>query len=137
MSYSNHHHGSIFAGRIMVVAGCLLLLGANALVFREASAAPHPLPPLKGITLISLLWIFAGAWGICTRKGWTRYLVLIILYAGSLGYFLASVITVTTGDGPLVGRLSSIFIATAIYLYVSLVFTHSKHICRLTSRAWE
>jgi hypothetical protein len=33
--------------------------------------------------------------------------------------------------------LTPIFIATGVYLYVSLVFTHSKHIRRLTSRAYE
>jgi hypothetical protein len=37
----------------------------------------------------------------------------------------------------MVGRLTPIFIATGVYLYVSLVFTHSKHIRRLTSRAYE
>jgi len=139
MSTEHHHHhrGSIFVGRIMVAGGCLLVLVANALIFKDASALPSPLPVLKVIAVISLIWIFAGAWGMCTRKVWMRFMVLIILYAGSIGYFLAGIITVSTGDGPLVGRLSSIFIATAVYLYVSLVLTHSRHVHRLTSRAWE
>lgn len=139
MSYSHHHHrhGVVSLGRAMVVAGCVLILIANGLVFREASAPPHPLPLLKVITVISLVWMFAGASAMCMRKVWARYLVLTILYAGSLGFFLAGIITVSTNDGVLVGRLRPIFIATAVYLYVSLVLTHSKHVRRLTSRALE
>jgi hypothetical protein len=137
MSPIHHrHHGSVSVGRIMVVAGCFLVLVANTLVFKEA-AVPPPLPLLKVIAVMSLVWMFAGAWSMCTRTLWARFMVLIILYAGSLGFFLAGVITMATDDGPLVGRVQSIFIATAVYLYVSLVFTHSKHVRRLTSRAWE
>jgi hypothetical protein len=90
MSATRHHrqHGSIFAGRIMVIVGCLLVLVANGLVFRDAAKVPPRLPLLELLTVISLIWMFAGAWGICTRRGWMRYLVLTILYIGSLGFFL-------------------------------------------------
>jgi hypothetical protein len=121
----------------MVVVGAILVLGANGLVFNEAAIPLHPLPALKGITVISLLWMFAGAWGTCARKLWARYLMLAILYVGSLGFFLTGIITLAMDDGPLLGRLQPIFIATALYLFVSLVLTHSKHVRRLTSRAWE
>ena len=40
-------------------------------------------------------------------------------------------------EGVLVGRARSVFIATAVYLFASLVLTHSKHVRRLTSRALE
>jgi hypothetical protein len=121
---------------MMVAAGCLILLVANGLVFKEATAAPA-LPILQVITVISLLWIVAAAWGVCRRNGWMRYMLLTILYAGSIGFFLTAIITLATVDGPLVGRVGPIFIATAAYIYVSLVFTHSKHVKRLSSRAWE
>jgi len=121
----------------MVAAGCLLILGANFLLFREAQKTSPPLPILKLISVVSLLWMFTGAYGICTRIVWTRSVVLAILYIGSIGFFVTAVIVASSGDGPLVGHLTPVFIATAVYLYVSLVFTHSKHIRRLSSRAWE
>ena len=57
----------------MVAAGCILLLVANGVVFKEAQARPHPLPILELIMVASLIWIFAGAWAMCTRKVWARY----------------------------------------------------------------
>jgi len=132
-----HHHGNVFVGRVMVAVACLFVLGANGLVFKQAAGPPHPLPVLKVITVISLIWMFTGAWIMCARKSWGRYLVLTILYAGSLGFFLAGIATVATEDGDLVGRVQPIFIATAVYVYVSLVLTHSRHVRRLTSRTWE
>lgn len=136
--YGHHrHHGRVGVGRVMVMAGCLLVLVANGLVFKAAAGPPRPLTGLKVIAVISLIWIFAGAWGMCTRKSWSRYLVLTLLYAGSLGFFLTGVISASMDDAALEGRLQPIFIATAVYLYVSLVLTHSKHVRRLTSRAFE
>jgi hypothetical protein len=139
MGYSQHNrHGNIPTGRIMVVAGCLAVLVANGLVFREAAAFPHPLPPLEVIAVISLLWVFAGAWGMCMRKIWGRSMALTVLYAGSLSLFVSIMITLTgTSDGVLVGRLEPLIIADGIYLLASLVLTKSKHVRRLTSRQWE
>lgn len=137
MSYGHRHHGSVRVGRVMVVAGCLLVLGANALVFKAASAPPRPIPTLEILTIISLVWMFAGAAGTCARLDWARFLMLTVLYMGSLGFFMAGIITVATDGGLLVGRLTPIFIATGVYLLASLVLTHSKHVRRLTSRALE
>ena len=137
LQHHHHRHGKVFVGRVMVVVACLLVLWVNGLVFKEAAAPPHPIPALKVITVISLIWMFTGAWGMCARQAWSRYLVLTILYAGSLGFSLAGIITLATEDGVLVGRMGPIFIAAAVYLYVSLVLTHSKHVRRLTSRAFE
>jgi len=132
-----HHHGNILVGRIVVAVACLLILAANALLFKDAAAPIHPFPVLEVITVISLLWMFTGAWLMCTRKSVGRFLVLIILYLGSLGFFLTGVIGAATYEPALEGRLKPFFIATAIYLFVSLVLTHSKHVQRLTSRMWE
>ena len=52
-------------------------------------------------------------------------------------YALTGVIGAATYEPALEGRLKPFFIATAIYLFVSLVLTHSKHVQRLTSRMWE
>ena len=130
-------HGSIVAGRLTVAAGCLLVLGANALVFKESAGPPDPLPVLKVLLTISLLWIFAGGVGMCLRMAWMRFVALTMLYVGSLCFFLAGVMTISMDDGPLKGRLQPIFIATGVYLIVSLVFTHSRDVRRLTSRAFE
>ena len=121
----------------MVMVGCILILGANYMIFKEAAAKPNPLPPLEGVAVISFLWMFAGASGICMRLGWGRAMALTILYLGSIGFFVTIIITVCTDDGTLVGRLTPIVVATIAYTYVSLVFTHSRHVKRLTSRVWD
>jgi hypothetical protein len=135
--HHHRHHGRVFAGRIIVAVACLFLLAVNAMLFKVAAARPHPIPALKLVAVASLLWMFTGAWGMCARQGWARVLTLMILYVGSVGYFLAGIITLTTNDGDLVGHLQPLFIATAVYLIVSLVLTHSRHVRRLTSRAYE
>ncbi|HEX4086580.1 MAG TPA: hypothetical protein VHY22_16830 [Chthoniobacteraceae bacterium] len=135
--HHHHHHGNVIIGRMMVAAGCLLILVANGLIFKRASAHTHPMPALELVTVAMLLWFCAGVWGMFTRMPWTRYLTLTILYVGSLGWFLTGVVTFFSDDSPLAGYETSFFVATVIYLYVSLVFTHSRHIQRLTSRAYE
>jgi len=138
MSPSHHrHHGSVSHGRITVVAGCVLLLVANGLIFQDAKSPVHPLPGLQIAMAISLIWIYAGAWAMCTRKYWGRYLVLTILNIASISFFLAVLVTLTTENAVLSGRLIPIIIALAIYLCVSGVLTHSRHVRRLTSRIWE
>ena len=135
----HHHHqyGSVLVGRAMVGAACLLVLGANALVFKNAANPNHPNQLLETITLVSLLWIFAGAWFLCARKMWGRVLVLTILYMGCLGFFLTGIISASADETGQGGWFSSSIIAAVIYLFVSLVLTHSKHVQRLTSRMWE
>jgi FtsH-binding integral membrane protein len=81
--------------------------------------------------------MFAGAWGMCTRKGWSRVLMLTILYVGSFGLFLTSIITLSTESAPLAGRIASIVVGGAVYMISSLVLTHSRDVKRLTSRALE
>jgi len=129
--------GSVLVGRIMVAAACLLVLVANGVVFQSAASQPHPLPELQLVAVASLAWIFTGAWCMCIRKVWARGLTLSILYAGSLASFLAGVIAGATNEGPLVGHLQPLAISTAIYLFLSLVLTHSRHVRRLTSRIWD
>ena len=121
----------------MVIAGCLLILVANGLIFRDGATGPNRLPVLQVFALITLVWMYAGAYGMCIRKGWGRGLVLTVTYLGTVGAFLSAVIPLATDEGPLVGHEMPFFIAMAIYLYVSLVLTHSKHVHRLTSRVWE
>ena len=133
----HHHHGHVWAGRLMVAIGCVLVLGANFLIFREASLRIEPSPARRMISVITLLWMFAGAWLMCARMIWGRFLVLFILYAGSLGYFLGGVIGLTAAyPWPLL-RVRIFFIASGVYLFISLVLTHSRHVRRLTSRMWE
>jgi hypothetical protein len=135
--HHHHHHGNVVAGRIMVVAGCIFILFANWLIFKKAAMQARPSPPLELATVVSLLWFFAGASGMIARYPWTRYVTLAMLYVGSIGWFLTAVITFFSDESPLADYLKPFLIATAIYLYVSLVFTHSRHIRRLTSRAYE
>jgi len=136
MSAAYHHHGRIPVGRAIVAAACLLVVGVNAWLFAEAAAPSRPLPMLKLVVIISLVWMFAGAGLLWMRLALGRYLVLTILYAGSLGFFLAGAITECMDDAPLTGRVVPVFVAMAVYLVVSLVLTHSRHVRRLTSRAW-
>jgi uncharacterized membrane protein len=122
----------------MVAGGCFLVLIANAILFNLAAAPTHPVLVLKVITLISLIWMFAGAWGMAIRKAWGRAMALTVLYAGSLGYFLTTAVALTdTQGGSIAGRLSPFIIATVVYTFVSFVLTRSRHIRRLTSRTWE
>jgi hypothetical protein len=138
MSYSNRHrHGIILAGRIIVAAACVLVLGTNGWIFKEAGRPPHPVPALQVAAAISLMWMLAGAWGMIGRKNWGRVMVLTILYGGSFGFFVEWLITVTAADETMTGRLNLIFVGLAVYLIASLVLTNSKHVKRLTSRVWE
>jgi hypothetical protein len=137
MTRAHHRHGVVRVGRIMVIAACVMLLVENGLLFREGASPEHPVEGLKVIAVLSLLWMFTGAWAMCFRKVWGRVLTLTILYLCSAGYFLAVIITVTSGSGVFVGRLRPIVIATLVYIYLSLVLTHSRHVRRLTSRTWE
>jgi hypothetical protein len=137
MTARHRHHGNIFVGRVMVVAACLLVLWVNALIFKEASAPEHPLPVLKVVTVMSLVWMFTGALGVCGRMTWGRPLMLTILYAGSFAAYIWGLIILATADRTLAGGLKATFIATVVYLIMSLVMTHSKHVRRLTSRAYE
>jgi xanthine/uracil permease len=124
-------------GRITVVVVCVIVLGINAFIFKKAAERPQPLPALQASAVVSLMWMFAGAWGLYTRKNWGRVLMLAILYAGCFGLFLAWIMTLSLDSGPLQGRLAPIVLGMVIYLISSLVLTHSKDVKRLTSRALE
>ena len=134
---SHRHRGNVLVGRIMVVVGSVLALGADALIFKLGSLGPHPVTGLKVISVISLVWMLAGAGALCMRLAWGRYLMLIIVSLSAFGFFLTGVITLATKEGALVGKAKPIFAATAVYLLVTLVLMHSRHVRRLTSRTWE
>jgi hypothetical protein len=137
MTPHSHLHGSVPIGRIIVVVACLIILAVDLWIFKRAGAPPNPLPLLQGAVVISLLWTFAGAVGMCRRKAWARSLVLTILYATTFGLFIWGLVVLATADSTLAGGLRPTFIATPVYLIISLVLTHSKHVKRLTSRAYE
>ena len=132
------HVGIVMVGRIMVGVGSLLILVANGLLFKLAATRTPSIPELKVVTLITLVWMLTGAWGMFARKVWGRAMALTVLYIGSVAGFLTIIITLTgPHEGLLYGRLYPFYIATGLYIYVSLVFTNSKHVRRLTSRTWE
>jgi len=138
MSYGgHHHHGRVQVGRAVVMVACVLVLAVNGLIYKQAAAPPHPLPALQVAAVISLIWMVSGAVGLCLRKSWGRALVLTILYAGAFGFFVAAIISLAAADQQSGLGLKTIFLGIAIYLIVSLVLTHSKHVHRLTSRTWE
>ncbi len=91
----------------------------------------------KVVVIISLLWMGAGAWIMCRRQGFGRVLVLTILYLGTAGFFILILLTLLSDEPPLVEGLNVESISAAVYLFTSLVLTHSKHVKRLTSRAYE
>jgi hypothetical protein len=133
----HHRHGSVVVGRALVAVSCLLVLWVNALIFKQASDPRAPLPVLKGVAVITLLWMFAGASALCRRKAWGRTFVLTILYAGTFASFIWGIIILGTADTSLAGGVKPTFVTTGVYLYTSLVLTHSKHVRRLTSRIYE
>jgi hypothetical protein len=137
MSGRHRHHGNVFVGRVILGVACLLVLSVNALIFQQASAPQHPLPVLKVVMVMSLVWMFTGAWAVGRRLTWGRPLMLAILYASALASGVWGLIILATADRTLAGGLKPTFIATAVYFVTSLVLTHSKHVRRLTSRAYE
>jgi hypothetical protein len=136
-SHSHHRHGKVSLGRIMVAVAFLLVLAANLLLYKQAASPASPSPILQLIVIISLLWMFAGAAGMCVRRAWGRVLILTILNAGAFGFFILGMIALTSKDSGFGGLIRFIFIAVAIYAIASLVLTNSRHVRRLTSRALE
>lgn len=137
MSHSHRNHGNAVVGRITLGVACLLIIGANGLIYWKVAAPPPQIPVLKILTIITIPWMVAGAWFTNDRATWGRGMMLTILYAGSLGLFMTGIITVTMEDSPLRDRLGPIFIATGVYVVVTLVVTYSKHVRRLTNRTWD
>jgi hypothetical protein len=137
MSELRRHHGNIFVGRGMVVSAFLAILAANGVIFKHAAAPPRPVPGLEVAAVISLIWMFTGTWALCARENWGRGMVLTILYGGTFGLFIAAIITISSAEGPLTGQLEPLLIAMPVYLVTSLILTHSRHVRRLTSRAYE
>jgi hypothetical protein len=137
MSYSHRHPGKILHGRAIVAVAAVIILVADWLIFRQAIRTPFPFSGLPVAVVISVIWLIAGAVAMGMRFAWGRAMVLAILYTGAIGFFVIAIITISDADGFLAVRLKSLFGTTFIYLVVSLVLTHSKHVRRLTSRAWE
>jgi hypothetical protein len=133
----HHHHGSTTVGRTMVVVIGFIVLAANAFIYTRALAFPYPPPTMQVAMIISVVWMVAGAWGLCRRRAWGRALVLTILYAGAFWYFVTAVIVIADANGPVANRLLPMFIGTVVYLVTGLVLTNSKHVRRLSSRTWE
>jgi len=137
-THRRHRHGNIRVGRVMVAAGCLIVAAANGWISWQASRPPDPGKALEILMLITLPWIFAGAWGMVTRQNWGRVMMLAILYVGSLAFFLETMTMLTLNSGaPQSSHIRPMIVGLAAYLIVSLFLTHSKHVRRLTSRALE
>ena len=130
-------HGNIVVGRVIIAVACLLVVCVNVLMFKRSVAPPEQLRLLKGLMVISFIWIFTGAWAMCTRRNWGRPLVLTIFYAKTFIYFVLVIIILGAADLTLAGGLKPTFIGMVVYFITSLVLTHSKHVRRLTSRAYE
>ena len=139
MSPSHHHrHGSILVGRIFVAVACLLVLGANLMICKAATSPQFPVPAyVKARLLAGLVWLFAGALAMCMRRGWGRYMALFFVYVETFDFFLSGIVAFNSAEIVPPGMIKAYFIGTAVYLYVALVLTHSKHVQRLTSRAYE
>jgi len=132
-----HRHGNPFLGRIIVVVACLFLLGAD-LIISKAATHPGTQPDKLGIAIIFLVlvWVYAGAIATCVRKIWGRFLMLTLIYIGTLNFFVYIVIQLNSHVIPK-DYVKALIFGTVIYLIVSLVLTHSKDVRRLTSRVWE
>ncbi len=145
MSYRHRrHHGNAVVGRIIVAAGCLLLLAADLFVCKAAIFPSHPLDHDAAIKmhyavarfLVTLIWVYAGAIAMCLRQPWGRYLMLTIVYIGALDFFFTVVVSLNY-EHPSTGLTGPMIVATIVYVVVSLVITKSRHVRRLTSREWE
>lgn len=137
MSYSHHHHGNIVLGRITVAVAIVFVLAADWLICRQENRTPFPVAGIQITIIISVIWLVAGAIAVGMRYAWGRAMVLTILYSGAFGFFVTAIITVGDADGRLAVRLIPLLATTSIYLVFGLILTHSKHVKRLTSRAWE
>ena len=137
MNKPPRQHGSLAAGRALVVAGCLAVAGANAGVFLSAVRRPYPLVLPESAAAIISIWMVAGAIGLCCRKIWGRYFILLILCLGTIGFSLGGILITLGRDEASAGLPEKLFLAVLIYLVVTLVLTYSHHVKRLTSRVWE
>jgi len=135
----NHHHGrgNIKIGRMFVAGGTLAVLGTNALVYKEAMVTAYPVPGVPVAMITGMMWMIAGAGGWCMRRPWGRFMSLTILTAGCFGLFVTGVVTVANAQGAVAKQGELAFVATAVYLVVTLVLAKSKNVRRLTSRTWE
>ena len=137
IQHHRHRHGNPFVGRIIVAVGCLFLLGAD-LIICKAATRPGTQPDKLSIAIIFLVlvWVYAGAIATCARKVWGRFLMLTLIYIGTLNFFLSIAILLNSHVVPK-DYVKALIFGTVIYLIVSLVLTHSKDVRRLTSRVWE
>jgi hypothetical protein len=136
-SHHHHHHGRVSVGRIKVVVVCLLVVAINGWLFKRAAAPPDPLQLLEALTVISIPWILAGAWGMCVRKNWGRGLMLAVLYLGSFGCLMTWLAAMVGSSDSLRARSTPLLAGTVVYALCSIVLTKSRDVRRLTSRALE
>ena len=115
----------------------LLILGIDLLIYRQTNLTPFPLPDFQVILVVSIIWLIAGAIALCVRKAWGRVMVLTILVAGCLSFFVNIVVVLSDGTPPIAARIKPLSLAIFIYFVAILVISNSKHIRRLTSRTWE
>ena len=138
MGYSSrHHHGDIRVGRIIIAVALLPILAVNWLIFRHDAATPYPVPGMQLAMIIGGLWFVAGAIANGARKAWGHTFILTILYLGMFAFFITVVVVIANAAGPIAPQLKAMIIGITVYLIVTLVLSHSRHVRRLTSRVWE
>jgi len=127
----------MFHGRCWTGAVSLVILAVNASIYTWAATPPDPIPLLQMLMLVSLPWLFAGAWGLCTRKGWGRAMMLGVLYLGSVAFLIGWIFSLTT-ELQEFGHCSTVLLLGMVgYVICSIALTTSKDVRRLTSRAQD
>ena len=136
--HHRHHHGNAKVGRIIVAVGCLILLADALYTCKVTVELGDKMTSMTNVSaFVVLIWVYTGAGAMCMRKMWGRFLVLTILYIETLSTFVQGIVAVNDTEGQWALIAKTLFMNSAIYLVVSLVFTHSRHIKRITSRTWE
>jgi hypothetical protein len=138
MGHSHHRrHGRVLVGRIEVLIACVLVTPVNAWIFKRAAAPPEPVKVLEIIALISVPWILAGAWGLCTRKQWGRGILLGLLYIGSVACLMGWIAGTFGAFDNLRPCSTPMLCGAVVYSFCALVLSYSRDVRRLTSRALE
>jgi hypothetical protein len=106
-------------------------------MYRQTNLAPYPVPDFPVILIVSMIWLIAGAIALCMRQPWGRVMVLTILIAGCLSFFVNIVAILGDAAGSVAARIEPLLLAIVIYFVAILFINNSRHIRRLTSRVWE
>jgi hypothetical protein len=137
MSHTHHHrHARVSVGRLKVAIVCVLVLAADGWIFKRAARGPE-IKAMEVAALIGIPWVLAGAWGLCTRKGWGRALMLGVIYIGSFAGVVTWLAAMTGDPGPLRDRATPLIAGTGVYAVCGLLLSKSRDVRRLTSRALE